>query len=332
VVNAALSELVRFGTAVLEAIGMQRDDAAFMAGVIVDSDLAGHESHGMRRLPEYVAHWRAGGVDTASVPEIELDTGAVLRVNGRNGFGHTTMRFVTDLAIERARAHGIAAVALRRSNHAGRFADFCERGAAAGVAILFFVNDAGGFQDVAPPGGLEPRLATNPIGAGIPRAGSPHLILDMSTSVVAKGRLMEWRDRGEAIPAGWVTSTGAIRPLGGVKGFGLALVTEALAGALTGAGTVAAEPEHDDQGVLTIAIDVERLRPLPDFTAEVERFIAYVRDVPLEPGADPVRVPGESGEAYRVARTAAGVPVQDHTWAALARLATELGIPAPAVR
>jgi hydroxycarboxylate dehydrogenase B len=283
----------------------------------------------MRRLPEYVDRWRQGLLDPAARPAVELDAGALVRMDGRRAFGHLAMRDVTDLAVERARAHGIAGVGLRRSSHAGRFADYCERAAAAGAALLVYVNDSGGGQDVAPPGGLAARLATNPIAAGIPRARSPHLVLDISTSVVAKGRLLEWQDRGEPISPDWVTTTGVIRPMAAHKGFGLALVAEALAGALTMAGTVTANPPGDDQGVFAIAIDIARLRPLDAFTGEVEGFLGYVRDVPLEPRAPPVRIPGETGAAETTVREAQGVPVQDFTWAALRRIAGELDVPEP---
>jgi uncharacterized oxidoreductase len=329
-VLCAAADLHHFTTDVLEAIGTAPDDADFMASIIVASDLAGHESHGMRRVPEYVGRFRMGKARPGSRPVVELDAGSIVRLDGQGGFGHVVMRDATDLAVERARTHGVAAVAVRRSEPAGRFADFAERGAAAGVAILFFANVAGGGQDVAPPGGLLPRLATNPLAAGIPRATSPHLVLDMATSVVAMGRLSEWRDRGETIPDEWVTSQGAIRPAAGVKGFGLALLVEALAGALTGAGTASATPAHDDQGVLVIAIDIARLRPLDDFAAEVERFIDYVRDVPLEPGASPVRMPGESGAATAARRRHEGIPVQPFTWDRLTTLASELGVELPA--
>ncbi len=325
-------ELERFTTEVLAHIGLAADDAAFAASVIVASDLAGHDSHGMRRVPEYVARWRAGGIDGAARPAIDDDGGAVLRVDGNGCLGHLALRFATDLAVERARLYGIAAVALRHSSHAGRFADYCERAAEAGVATLMFVNCSGGAQDVAPPGGLERRLATNPIAAGIPRARSPHLVLDMSTSVVAKGRLMEELDRGDPIPLDWCTPTGAIRPVGGVKGFGLALVAEALAGALTGAGTVTASPEKDEQGVLLIAIDVAKLRPFGDFSEEIERMIGYVRDVPLEDGAPPVRMPGESGATAAATNRRTGIHVRDHTWQRVLALADELAIAPPTPR
>ena len=240
------------------------------------------------------------------------------------------MREVTDLAVERARAHGIAGIALRNSSHAGRIADFCARGARAGVAILFWFNDSGGGQDVAPYGGDAARLATNPIGVGIPRASEPHLVLDMSTSVIARGRLAEWLDRGEEIGPDWLTPGGAIRPSGGYKGTGLALVAEALAGILTGSGSVSAAPESDAQGVFCVAIDVARLRPLDDFADEMERMLAYVRDTPLEDGHDAIRFPGESGATAEAERLRDGVPVQQFTWDRLEALAADLGVPMPA--
>ena len=233
----AAEALTSFVTGVLGAIGTSKPDARFMADVIVAAELSGHECHGLRRLPEYVDRWRSGKADPAATPRIDLDRGALVRVDGRGGFGHITMRAVTDLAVQRARAHGIAGVAVHRTEHAGRFADYCARAAAAGIASLIFANDAGDGQTVAPPGATEPRLSTNPIAAGVPRATGPHLVLDMATSVVAAGRLSESRDRAEPIPAEWVTSTGALKPMGGVKGFGLALIVEALAGSLTGART-----------------------------------------------------------------------------------------------
>ncbi len=330
-IRCTAADLEQFAAAVLRAIGTRTDDADFTASVIVASDLAGHESHGMRRLPEYVERARDGLLQPAERPVIELDLGALVRLDGRRAFGHVAMREVTDLAVARARAHGIAGVALRDSSHAGRIADFCARGARAGVAILFWFNDSGGGQDVAPYGGDAPRLATNPIGAGIPRSAEPHLVLDMSTSVIARGRLMEWLDRGEAISDEWLTPGGAIRPSGGYKGTGLALVAEALAGILTASGSVSANPSSDAQGVFCVAIDIARLRPLDEFTAELDRALAYVRDVPLEPGHGAVRFPGESGAEAEVERRRDGVPVQPFTWQRLEELAAELHVPLPPV-
>ena len=139
------------------------------------------------------------------------------------------------------------------------------------MAVFMFVNVAGSTQSVAPPGGLLPRIATNPIAAGIPRQRAPHLALDMATAIVAKGRISAMQEAGEPIPTQWVTAEGALRHAGGPKGFGLGLVAEALAGALTQAGTVSAAPADYLQGVFIVAIDIQGLRPLDDFTAEVEK-------------------------------------------------------------
>lgn len=325
----AADELERFGAALLRSVGASAADAAWVARHVVASDLAGHESHGLRRLVEYVDRARSGHIDPRAVPEVVEDRGATAVLDGHHAFGHVSMRIVTEQVVARARIHGVAAVALRRSDYTGRLADFCEQAAAQGVVMLCFVNDAGSQQDVAPPGGTEARLATNPIGAGIPRRDAPHLVLDMATSVVAKGRVSEWLDRGLPLPEAWVTQAGVLRPLGGVKGFGLALVTEALAGALTGAGTVSAGPGWDDQGVFAVGIDVARFRPLADFTGEVEAFLDYVKDAPLEPGAEPVHAPGEVGAAIAARRRVHGVPVERFTWDHLSAQAAELDVPLP---
>lgn len=321
-------DLLRFTREVLVRLGADETDAHDMAAQIVGSELSGHESHGLRRLPEYVKRVQQGYADAGARPAADLDRGALVRIDGGFGFGHIVMRDATRMAVERAKECGVAVVAVHRSEPAGRFVDFCEWAAERGVATLMFVNSAGGGQVVAPPGAIEARMSTNPIAAGIPRAESPHLVLDMATSTVAMGRVSEWRDRGEELPTDWADGDGLLRFLGGGKGFGLALVAEALAGALTTAGTVSADPAGDRQGVLIIAIDVDGIRPLSDFTAEVERFIDYVKDVPVAPDASGVRVPGESS-AVTARERASGTPLQPFTWNRVLELAASLGVAPP---
>lgn len=322
-------ELRRFVRDVLLAVGTQAPDAEEMSAQIVRSELSGHESHGLRRLAEYVARAEEGVAIPSSKGRIDLDRGALLRVHGAGGFGHVVVSRAMRLAVDRAQRYGIAAVAVHGSEPAGRLADFCERAAGEGVATMVFVNDGGAGQVVTPPGGTEPRMSTNPIAFGFPRAQSPHLVLDMATSAVAMGRVSEWRDRGEPIPAEWATPDGVLRFLGGPKGFGLALIAEALGGALSTGGTVRDDPGDERQGVFIIAIDVRMLRPLGETVAEVERFLAYVRDVPLEAGAPPVRIPGESSALTFRRRAAAGTPVQPFTWRRLLALADHLGVRPP---
>jgi LDH2 family malate/lactate/ureidoglycolate dehydrogenase len=321
-------DLLRFTEQVLQRLGTRDADAHDMAVQIVDSELAGHESHGLRRLPEYVDRATAGHADPRAEITIEVDTGSLVRIDGNRGFGHLVLRDATRIAVERARSHGIAGVGVRRAEWAGRFVEFARMAADEGVATLLFANTSGGGQVAAPPGGLEARLSTNPIAFGIPRARGPHLVLDMATTAVAMGRVSEWRDRGERIPDDWANG-GVLQFLGGAKGFGLALVAEALAGVLGGAGTVSAEPGEDRQGVFLIAIDIARLRDLDEFTAEVDRVADYVKDVPLEPGAAPVRFPGEGSAATAARRRAEGVPIQPFTWEQMSALGARYGVTLP---
>jgi len=315
------SELFRFISQVLEAVGTPSAGAAEMAKQLVASDLAGHESHGIRRLREYAYRARDGFVNPAATPTITLDTGSLVSVDGQANYGHLVMPFVTDLVIERARANGIAAVTVKNCDPAGRFADFCDHAANEGVAVFMFMNVGGGAIDVAPPGGAEARLATNPIAAGVPREGAPNLVMDMATSAVARGRLSDAQERGTEIGEGWLNQSGVLLPLGGVKGFALAVIAEALAGSLSSAGTVGPEKVDARQGVLAIGIDIQKLRPLVEFKKDVAKFATHLKETPLEPGAAEIRMPGESTAINTAARLKSGITIHPVIWERVIELA-----------
>lgn len=319
-------QLDRFAVDALEAVGTRAEDAKEMARQIVDSEASGHESHGMRRLAEYVDRAQRGLAVPNNQTSIELDTGSLVRIHGDHGFGHVVLHKATKLAVQRAKQHGVACVAVRESEAAGRLAPFCDYAADQGIATVMFVNDSGAGQVVAPPGGTEARLSTNPIAAGVPRSAGPNLVIDIATSAVAMGRVSEERDRGTDLPEEWVGASGHLRPFGGIKGFALALIAEALAGGLTGAGTVRPDPGPERQGVLLLAIDVARFGNLCDFTSAVESFAEYVKDTPLENGADPIRLPGEGAAQTAKQRRRDGIPVRGFTWEQLRQLAAELDI------
>ena len=305
---------------------MNQNDADYMAGQMVYSEFAGHESHGLRRLPEYLDRATSGETNVRPNTSIEVDTGSLVRMNGDRGFGHVIMRDATALLVDRAKAHGISAVAVRNSDFAGRFVDFCEYAAERGVITLMFFNSGGGAKVAGPAGALEPRLSTNPIAAGIPKAHGPHIVLDMATTAVAMGRVSEWRDRGEAIPQSWVNEAGVLQFMAGPKGLGLALLAEALAGALSGAGSVSDEAPTDSQGIFMIGINVSALQPLTKFTAEVDTFVDYVKNTPLARGAEPIRIPGESSATNTAARRSTGVELQAFTLEKVQQIATKYGV------
>jgi len=323
------SELFRFISQVLEAVGTPSAGAAEMAKQLVASDLAGHESHGIRRLREYAYRARDGFVNPAATPTITLDTGSLVSVDGQANYGHLVMPFVTDLVIERARANGIAAVTVKNCDPAGRFADFCDHAANEGIAVFMFMNVGGGAIDVAPPGGAEARLATNPIAAGVPREGAPNLVMDMATSAVARGRLSDAQERGTEIGDDWLNQSGVLLPLGGVKGFALAVIAEALAGSLSSAGTVGPEKVDARQGVLAIGIDIQKLRPLAEFKKDVAKFATHLKETPLEPGAAEIRMPGESTATNTAVRLKSGITVHPVIWERVVELAEVFAVRLP---
>ena len=282
---------LRFASEVAERMGARGDDAGRTAELLVRAELGGHPSHGLRRLTQYADAWRAGTLVPSARAEIVRDDGSTLTLDGRQALGQVVCTLAADLAAERALEHGVAAVAVRHSGHAGRLADYADRACGRGAALLAFANDSGAEQTMAPPGGLEARLSTNPLAAGIPRPRPPHLVIDLATSVAAFGKVRVLQDSGQPIPDAWMRN-GLLRPLGGAKGFALALLVEALSGVVSGAGAACADPGPDDQGVFLLAFDPARFGEPAELAQRLDDMLGYVLDVPLEAGAEPLRAPG----------------------------------------
>jgi uncharacterized oxidoreductase len=282
---------LRFAQDVVERMGGRPEDARRVAELLVRADLGGHPSHGLRRLQQYARGWREGTIMPSAHAEIVRDEGSAVTLDGRQALGQVVCTLAADVAAERALEHGVAAVAVRHSGHAGRLADYADRACEHGVVLFAFANDSGAAQTVSPPGGLAARLSTNPLAAGIPRARAPHLVIDMSTSVAAYGKVRVLQDAGRPVPEEWMRD-GLMQPLGGAKGFALALLVEALAGVVSGAGAASADPGPDDQGVFMLAFDPARFGEPAALADRLEAMLGYVLDVPLRPGADPLRAPG----------------------------------------
>jgi uncharacterized oxidoreductase len=283
----------RFAGDVAEGMGASAGDAARVAELLVRAEVGGHPGHGLRRLRQYANGWRKGTIVPSAQPEIVRDEGSSVTIDGGHALGQVVCTLAADLAAERALRHGVSAVAVRHSGHAGRLADYADRVCGHGAAVLLSANDSGAAQGVAPPGALEARLSTNPLAGGVPRARAPHLVVDLSTSVVAHGKVRVLEDAGDPIPEEWVRN-GLLQPLGGAKGFALALLVEALAGVVSGAGASSANPGPDDQGVFLLAFDPARFGQPDELAERLDAMLAYVLGVPLEPGAKPLRAPGST--------------------------------------
>ena len=307
------------------------------------TSLRGTDSHGVARLPVYVERLRAGAINPRPRPSVERRDGAVALVDGDQGPGQVAALHATDVSIELAREYGVGVVTVRRSAHFGAAAYYAIRAAEQGLVAMAMTNTE---PLVIPHGGAEPALGTNPICLAAP-AGDGIFNFDMATSQVAMNRVWNARDEGRPIPEGWgvdaqgrsTTDAAAVvagMPLGGYKGYGLALVVEVLSGVLAGSGV-----RHDvgklyddvhkplDTGHFHLAIDPERTVGRERFAAVLAGLLGDLRAIPPAPGSDEVLVPGDPEDRARAERERSGIPIEPGLWRTLRELGAELGVDDP---
>ena len=335
----AVPKLVNVVAAIMESGGSRTAEARTIARRLVDSNCVGHESHGVIRVGKYLEWVRAGWLVPNAAPAIVFDSDALAIVDGNRGFGQVVGEFATNLGVAKAAKSGIAMVGLRNCGHLGRLGDWAEIAAAAGQVSLHFLNTSGAMR-VAPFGGSDRRLSTNPLAVGVPLAGADPAILDITTSTVAEGKLMVALNKGEQVPAGWIVDKhgrptiepkefydgGALLTIGAHKGSGLSMITDLLAGAVT----TGRSSDPDDavlrNNMLSIFIAPAVYDPSGGVPAEARRFVDFVKQSPPVTPGQPVLAPGDVERRNRSARLADGVPLDDKTWADLLAAAASVGI------
>ena len=334
--------LERLTQDIFVARGVPSEDAAFIAVMLVRANLRGHDSHGVIRVPQYVANLKAGTLNPRPSMRLVVDTPMIAVLEGDGGFGQVVARRGIALAIERARTHGLAAVALRGANHVGRLADYAETAAREGLIGLVWANARGGLN-VSPWGGAARRLGTNPHAVAIPGPnGSVAMSHDFATSVWAEGKLRVKFNRGEPAPAGimlngrgepstdpreyYTEPPGSLLTAGGHKGYGLSLAVEILAGILSGAGAASGEKSVFRNGTLIVCLDPARFMPAAEFHAQVAALGDWVRSAPLAAGSKEILIPGEPEARSERERRANGIPVDDATWKQIQEVAAEAGL------
>jgi LDH2 family malate/lactate/ureidoglycolate dehydrogenase len=334
--------LERWVQALFEAAGLASGAARTVADALVETNLRGVDSHGVARVADYVARLRAGGLNLRPEPRVLSEDGAVAVVDGDDGPGQVAGVFATDLSVELARRHGAGAVVVRRSNHYGAAGIYAIRAARAGMVAMSTTNAD---PLVIPFGGAQRALGTNPIAFAAPTPGEP-FVLDMATSQVAINRIYNARDEGRPIPEGWgvdghgvgTTDPAAVHagvPLGGYKGYGLALMVEVLSGVLTGAGVTGGVGRlHDDHeraqdvGHFHLALDPGRLAGA-GFAPRLAALLDELRAMAPAPGHDEVLVAGDPEARARAERERAGIPLPAVVRARLEELSRELGVEIP---
>ena len=335
--------LTELTAAIFHAAGCSAAEADRVAAHLVEANLVGHDSHGVIRVPSYVQWLRAGKVHADRTIQIVFENEAVAVVDGQFGFGQTVGEQAVQLGVEKSARHGVAVVALRNAGHLGRIGDWPLLAARAGRLSLHFVNTTGAGILVAPHGGINRRLSANPIAAGVPVAGGPPLLLDISACTVAEGKIRVALNKGVSVPehcildaAGRPTTDprvfyadppGAILPIAGHKGYGLAVLCEVLAGALTGGGC--SNPAHADRvlnGMLSIYLDGSRFQEDAAFAAEIRRFIAWVKSSATAQPDGEILMPGEIEERTKAHRLRDGIDLDETTWSQILDAARSVGL------
>lgn len=336
------SRLEEIARGIFAGRGVPRDDAAWIATLLVRANLRGHDSHGVIRIPQYVAAMKQGAIDPRPAIRIERETPTLAQIDGGLGFGQVVARRGIAVAVDKARAQGLGAVTLRRTNHVGRLADYAEIAAREGFVALVWANAPTALH-VSPWGGAGRRLGTNPHAIAVPGPdGTVAMSVDFATSVWAEGKLRVRHNRGEAAPPGvmldghgrpstdpgqyYTNPPGSLLTMGQHKGYGLSLAVDILGGILSGTGAGPKEPGAVQNGTLMLCLDVAAFLPLADFHAQVAALLGFVREVPRAEGAREVLVPGEPEARTEAERRRDGVPVEDETWRQIQACAAEVGV------
>ena len=344
--RVATAELEAFIARALSAVGISGAEARGIAELMARADLNGADGHGVFRLPQYVRRIKGGAVNVSPNIRLERDAPGMALVDGDNGMGHLVMRFATAQAIAKAKTAGTAWVGVKRSNHAGPASLYASMPIAHDMIGLYLA--VGNANHLAAWGGLDMLLSTNPIAVGVPAGDERPIVLDMATTVAAYGKVKTSAQRGETMPEGWMidrqgkpltdpkrANEGLLLPIGGYKGYGLALVFGLLAGTLNGAamGRDVVDFNNDDTtatntGHVIVAINVAMFREIAEFKASVDQLIRDIRNSQRLPGVDAIRLPGEQSHAKREECIRLGIPLPPPLVQSLDELASELKIAA----
>jgi uncharacterized oxidoreductase len=333
-----------------ESAGVPAADAAVVAHSLVDANLCGHDSHGVMRVPQYLGFLKEGTYKCDAAFTVMNETPAVLAADGGWGLGQVQAHRLLQRLIPKAQTLGIAAGTLRHCGHIGRLGEYAEVCAEQNLALFATVNSHGAGRRVAPPGGTQGRISTNPICLGAPTSGPP-VVLDFGTSVAAEGKVRVHHQKNEPVPEGWLVDhagqpttdagvlysdpRGSILPFGGAqqyKGFGLGLLLDLLAGGLSGGRC--SNPNDPMAGigntVLFAVFDPKHFGGVDSYLKQSDGLTEFVRSCPTRDANGTITLPGDPERLTKATRLQKGIDIPEGTWAMIAKAATERGLALPA--
>jgi ureidoglycolate dehydrogenase (NAD+) len=344
--SAVISEfaLRDFTRRVLIAAGSAAADADIVTDALLWADLRARHPQGVLRLPMFIRRVTRGLIRSPAAMSWTEIAPAVHHLDAANGFGQVAGRLAMDRSVALARAHGIGATAVRRSNHYGAASYYCAQASASGFLAFACTN---AFPKVAPFGGIRPVLGTNPLAFGCPTGFGAPILIDLATSATSGSSARERMERAQTLPAGialdengepttdpTAASRGCLLPAAGPKGFALGLMVEILSGVLSGA-AMGQEVESvfsdrpTDTGHFFIAIDIVRFQPLDVFVNRLETLLGWIKASSRPNGIEEIRFPGEIRARFAELYAREGIPLAPETIAVLRTLGDELGVPWP---
>ncbi|MEM2341703.1 MAG: Ldh family oxidoreductase [Candidatus Bathyarchaeia archaeon] len=334
------NHLIDFGTKIFLAAGAPLEEAQLVSEFLVRANLAGHDSHGIIRIIQYIGDIERGIIKPGAKITIVKNSASLAILNGNWGFGQVIAKRAMELAIEKAKDNVVGIACAFNCNHIGRLADYTLMASRNNMIGIAMVNST---KSVAPFGGRDRILSTGPISFAFPSDTDPPIVIDIATSVVAEGKVRVMLHKGERIPFGWIIDKngnpsnnpqdlyngGALLPLGGDeaghKGFGLSLAIEILSGILTGAGC-AYEENKRGNGVFFEVINVEKIMPIEEFKRKISELVRTIKSSKPRPGWKEIIIPGEPEYLTEKARLKGGIYVPERTWEEIKRIANKLGV------
>lgn len=341
--------LGEFAAALFQKVGVPEREAQICASSLIGANLRGYDSHGVMRIPFYIAAIRDGRVKPRETLRIEHETAAALVCDGNWGLGQVLSRDLMDRLIVKAQMTGVACGTLRQAAHIGRVGEYSEMAAEHGMAAIICANGHGSGQRVSPVGGKAGRLGTNPLSIGMPGGKEGPFILDFGTSATAEGKVRVKRIAGQSVPLGWILDAdgnpttdpnklygdpaGSILPMGGdqaYKGFGLAFMIEMLAGGLSGGQcSHPGAPPPIGNDVLFLVFDPQQFGGRQHLSSQISVLEPFVRDTPRRDGVERITLPGDPERQLLAQREAQGIPLDEGNWLELTKLAATLEVTVP---
>ena len=326
----------------LVSVGTGEEEANITADVLIDADLHGLETHGALRIPPYINVAKQNVIEAGNKPHIEWQRGAISLINGNNGWGQPAAKLAVSEVIANAKQHGLGAAGIFNTNHIGTCAYYGRLLAKAGLIGFVTTNSP---PNMPPTGAAEPVLGTNPICFSAPASGDRVVVVDMATSVVAKGKVLLAAERGEPIPTGWavdqngnptndpkVALNGYLLPVGGPKGYGLALFADIFSGVLTGASVAknlntmySKELKKSGVGAFMFGIDIQ-LFGSQDVSDRLDALISMVVGAKLAEGVQKIYLPGEIEAQTAKKRQVEGIAISASILANLNKVAVDQGV------